>query len=132
MSIIRTKEETWLDIFEATAKRSPKFFAILVKSADIHNRKNLNYAGAGDDPFANFRECEKLSCPYCGEKVPAWLGVAIRMSDKYSRFMNLLGGVEDMVGESILDTDLDLSVYAKIFNILYQEWLERDRTLLKK
>jgi hypothetical protein len=117
----------WQQILQVTQQRSPKFFEILVESADLHNRKNLNYAGVGDDPFANFRETEKFSCPYCGEKIPAWLGVAIRISDKYSRFCNLLGGIPDMVGESIKDTDIDLSVYSKIFKILYEEWEEKQK-----
>ena len=112
----------WQKIFEETQKRSPKFFDLLIKSADIHNRKNKNYAGVGEDPFANFRECEKFSCQYCKNKIPAWLGVVIRESDKWSRITNLLGGVEDLVGESVLDTFLDLSIYGKIFCILYTEW----------
>jgi hypothetical protein len=120
-------EEEWYKILTETLTRSPKFFDELVKSADIHNRKNLNYAGNGTDPFKNFRECEKLACPYCKRKIPAWVGVMIRMTDKYSRMTNLLGGIDDMVGESVKDTDLDLSIYAKIFKILYEEWEQEQK-----
>lgn len=120
-------ETSWETIFKKTKERSPKFFECLMNMADIHNRKNANYAGEGNDPFANFRMCEQFSCPNCGDKIPAWLGVAIRMSDKWSRFANLLGGVKDQVGESILDTDIDLSVYANIFKILFLEWEEEQR-----
>lgn len=112
----------WFTIFSKTKERSPKFFEALTMMADIHNRKNANYAGEGNDPFANFRMCEQFSCPSCGNKIPAWLGLAIRMSDKWSRFANLLGGVQDQVGESILDTVLDISVYANIFKVMRAEW----------
>jgi hypothetical protein len=117
----------WETVFKQTKERSPRFFECLRIMADTHNRKNANYAGEGSDPFANFRMCEQFSCPHCGNKIPAWLGVAIRMSDKWSRFANLLGGVQDLVGESILDTDLDLGVYSQIFKVLYNEWEEDQR-----
>ena len=127
---IPKEEVDWQRVFTETEKRSPKFFRMLVKAADIHNRKNLNYAGQGTDPFANFREAEKYACPSCGEKIPAWLGVAIRISDKTSRINNLLGGIPDMVGESLLDTYTDLGVYSKIFCILYEEWEEKKKKKL--
>lgn len=121
------QDQNWTDIFRSTQERSPKFFECLVEMADTHNKKNNNYAGECSDPFANFRMCENFSCPSCGNKIPAWLGVAIRMSDKWSRITNLMGGIQDLVGESLLDTYKDLGVYSQIFKVLYEQWEEEQK-----
>jgi len=94
--------------------RPSPFYNILVQAADTHARKNLNYAGAGNDPFRNFRECEELN-------IPAWKGVLVRLSDKWMRIKNLAGGVPDRVGESLEDTLLDLGVYSFITICLLRE-----------
>jgi len=54
--------------------------------------------------------------------IPAHIGCFIRIQDKYSRIRELLKGKPDMVGESIKDTMLDLSVYSLLFIILYEEY----------
>jgi len=90
-----------------------KFLLLIDEMVILHRNKNANY-GSNSDPFANFRECEKFG-------IPAWLGCLVRMSDKWSRLINLANGVPDKVGESITDTLLDLSIYAMICKILFEE-----------
>ena len=62
----------------------PRFYEILLQMADLHSRKNQNYAQDGD-PLSNLRECEKMG-------IPAHMGVAIRLTDKFSRYTQLLKG----------------------------------------
>ena len=99
---------------------SPKFYALLDEIKDLHDRKNSNYAGDGGDPFANFRECEDFG-------IPAWKGVLTRMSDKWMRIKNLADGIEDKVGESMIDTLTDLAVYSLICRILVEEAQENEK-----
>lgn len=95
----------------------PKFNWLLQEMAELHARKDHDYAG--DEHLSNFKECEKFD-------IPAWKGVLVRLSDKWSRVKSLVkkGGnkVED---ESLIDTLMDISVYALITIILLEE-AERD------
>jgi len=94
--------------------RLSPFYAVLVEAADLHARKNANYAGDGDDPFKNFRECWDFN-------IPAWKGILIRLSDKWSRIKNLAKGIEDKVGEAIDDTLMDNGVYSFIAVCMLRE-----------
>jgi hypothetical protein len=90
-----------------------KFPEILEEILELHERKNANYAGAAAvDPLWNFILSEELT------GVPAYLGVMVRMVDKWSRIKNLSKGEPDKVGESLRDTLVDLSVYSLIAVLL--------------
>lgn len=97
--------------------KNPAFEAELKKMLDIHDRKNSNYAH-GDDPYANFRGCERFG-------IEAWRGILVRMSDKWERIQNLTNGVPDAVGESIQDTLMDLANYAILAKLMYEEYLRK-------
>jgi hypothetical protein len=89
------------------------FQEILQQMQETHDRKKNDYAG--DDPFWNFRESERLG-------IPAWKGALVRLSDKYTRIMNLAGGREQMVkDEAIEDTLLDAAIYSIIIICLRRE-----------
>lgn len=90
---------------------SPKFHKLLKTIGELHDRKNKDYA-VSDDPFSNFRECERFG-------IPAWKGVLVRMSDKWSRICNLTS--KEAANESLEDSFMDLSVYALICLLLYEE-----------
>lgn len=79
--------------------------------------KNHDYAGAGDDPFANFH---------------TWglLGIAVRMDDKMARLRTFIKKGELKVNdESVRDTLLDLINYS----VLFQGYLMRgDNELLSQ
>jgi nitrogen regulatory protein PII-like uncharacterized protein len=85
------------------------------KMKDIHIRKNAGYAGDCPDAFKNFRESEDF-------EVSAFKGCMVRMSDKWSRIKSLSKNPKnDMVGESIKDTLIDLANYSIIAICLYEE-----------
>lgn len=95
--------------------KSTKYIEVMGQAIELHARKNSNYAGFVEgDPYANFRQCENFD-------VAAWLGVLVRMSDKWSRIMTLAKGVPDQVGESFEDTLIDIINYAAICVCLYRE-----------
>lgn len=71
--------------------------------------KNSDYADTINDPFLNFRTCEVLF------GIPAWVGVAVRLSDKFSRqcAFERKGSLE-VKDESFTDTCIDAANYALI------------------
>lgn len=91
----------------------PEFYKLLKDMADLHSRKNRNYA-KDDSPLSNLRLSEEFD-------IPAWKGVLIRMSDKYSRICELAKGKPDLVNEAMEDTLMDLSVYSLLCIILRRE-----------
>ena len=85
---------------------SQKVLQIFDDLIELHKAKDADYAGG--DALSNFRVAEKFG-------VPAWKGAAIRMADKWSRFVSLMGVDGPMVKEeTVNDTLKDLAVYAVI------------------
>jgi len=94
---------------------APRFYELVEEIKELHSKKNYNYARTGD-PLSNFYQCERFG-------IPAPLGCMVRMTDKDCRKVEvLLKG--DIVGEAILDTSKDDSVYNLIFVILWEEFLK--------
>jgi len=92
--------------------QNPRFHKLLDKIREIHDSKSHDYAGT-EDPFSNFRQCEKFG-------IPAWKGLMVRMSDKWSRLTNL-ATKDAKVNESFEDTLLDLSIYSLICILLRED-----------
>lgn len=83
--------------------------------AEIHSIKNQDYANSESDPFRNFKMSELVG-------VSPWRGCLIRLGDKFIRINNLANKENPAVKtESIQDTLMDLSIYALITRILYEE-----------
>jgi hypothetical protein len=100
---------------EPYSKTNPKFDALLRKMGELHDAKNTGYAVVGD-PLHNFRACEKFG-------IPMYQGIAVRISDKQSRWQNLVGdATKDEVGESLEDTTMDEAVYLLLFLIALDEY----------
>ena len=95
---------------------NPQFLTLLDQMRDLHKRKNDGYAGKDNqDPWANFREAEKLG-------LTPFQGCLVRLGDKYSRICNLSRNPNnEQVGESIRDTLLDNAIYSLIAICLYDE-----------
>lgn len=92
-----------------------RFREIVKEMVELHNRKNRDYAG--EDYLSNFMMCEQ----HMG--IPAWKGTLIRLSDKFSRVMNIARTEEIAVtDETVVDTLMDLAVYAIITRILYENF----------
>lgn len=94
---------------------NPKFDALLREMGRLHDAKNKGYAVASD-PLHNFRACEEFG-------VPMYQGIAVRISDKQSRWLNLVkDATNDQVGESLEDTTMDEAVYLLLFLIALEEY----------
>lgn len=92
----------------------PMFYEVLEELAELHSRKNHDYAG-DYDPLRNLRQCEEMG-------IPAWKGVAVRMTDKMDRIKSFCKKEEYMVNdEGIKDTFRDMAVYSILALILYDE-----------
>ena len=96
--------------------QNPEFEKSLDNLKKLHNKKNTDYAKE-NDPYANFRECEKIyiPCEHCGKptKIPMWAGILVRMSDKWVRLLNLTKNLKAK-NENIEDTYDDLSFYSQL------------------
>lgn len=97
----------------------PMFYKMLDEIADLHSRKNSNYA-ENTNPLSNLRECGNFG-------IRPVDGVITRMTDKWSRLKELWKGKDDVVGESIKDTLMDLSIYSLLLIILLDEDKQSER-----
>ena len=94
--------------------QSERFYQLLEDMKKTHDAKRHDYASV-EDVFANFRTCEMAG-------IPAWKGVAVRISDKFSRIMGFARKERlEVKDESIKDTLVDMANYALIALILYEE-----------
>lgn len=93
----------------------PRFYELLEEVKRIYVAKNMDYSP--EEPLGNFRESAK----WVG--VEAWRGVLVRMADKWARLTNLCkrSGRHSVSDETVVDTALDLAVYAILFVILWEE-----------
>lgn len=103
----------------------PMFNQLLVQISKLHAKKNSDYAG--DDPLSNFMECEKIG-------IPAWKGIWVRLTDKYSRAKNLIvnENKKRVKDESLEDTLQDLAVYSLLAIILLREVSKGDSQITKE
>lgn len=90
----------------------PKFYELIKEICELHDKKNSDYAKDGD-PLSNFHRAEAFG-------IPAWKGVLVRMSDKWSRIEELSNGKTPQ-NESLRDSLIDLAVYALIDVVLLEE-----------
>lgn len=96
----------------------PKFYEMLEAMADLHSRKNHDYAG-NSDPLKNLKASLRMG-------VSPFQGVMIRLQDKWSRLEQFVTSGELMVkNESVVDTLMDNAVYSILAIILYQEEQEK-------
>lgn len=98
----------------------PGFYDLLIKIADLHSRKNHDYAGAGD-PLRNFHKCEAMG-------FSAFEGVMIRLTDKWSRLESFMKqGVMTVKDESVIDTLMDNAVYSLLAILLHEEGEKKEK-----
>ena len=91
----------------------PMFYELLKQMADLHSRKNHDYAG--DDPLKNLKAANRLG-------ITPFKGVALRLQDKFSRVESFIEKGELLVkDEAIEDTMMDIAVYSLLGIILRRE-----------
>lgn len=82
------------------------------KMLKIAESKNKDYAGGGDDAFANFTGVNSLS-----RSITTEIGFVTRMYDKLSRIGSFIDNGDLAVkDESVEDTLLDLANYCLLFS----------------
>lgn len=83
------------------------------RMVEITKKKNADYTGASDDPFANFRQSSNFiqGIPQVTE-----IGFFTRMSDKFARVGSFISlGVLQVAEETVEDALLDLANYCILF-----------------
>jgi len=105
------------EIFEnqkAVFHGHPGFYELLAEMAELHSRKNHDYAGSGT-PLCNFYKSNEMG-------VTPFTGVMVRLSDKWSRIESFMKqGILEVKGESVEDTLLDNAVYSLLAILLLRE-----------
>ena len=107
--------ETLLKRLEAakTLGGHPMFYELLLRIAELHARKNHDYAEDAD-PLSNLKRAEKFG-------IPAYIGAFVRLSDKWSRIEELSKKPPMVASESLEDTLMDNAVYSLLAIILLDE-----------
>ena len=92
----------------------PEFYKLLDQMAELHSRKNHDYAGTSD-PLKNLRACTRL-------ELDPFMGVMVRLQDKWSRIEEFVKSKTLLVkNESVEDTLMDNAVYSLLAIILLRE-----------
>lgn len=94
---------------------SARFHELLYKAGALHDLKQADY-GKDDDPFANVRSTEEWD-------IPAWVGAMVRLNDKVARLKSLRAN-GSLKNEAVVDSFMDIAVYALIARVLYEETLK--------
>lgn len=97
----------------------PRFYELLEAMRKTHEVKGADYSRP-DDILSNLRGSEQMG-------IPAWIGVVLRLSDKFERIKNLArklqaGEVAAVKDETVVDTMMDASNYFLLAVILFEEW----------
>jgi hypothetical protein len=93
---------------------NPRFLELLDLVRALHIAKSAGY-GSDTDTWHNFRSASAWD-------IEPYRGALLRAGDKWARLQNLVRDPsKDQVGESVLDTALDLAAYMLIFICLWEE-----------
>lgn len=112
------KDKNFVDDFHddlnKKLKGHPRFHELVQEMSRLHSKKNHDYAGI-EKPLNNLKEVE-------GMGISAWIGVGVRISDKYTRMKNFIKNRKfEFKAESFKDTMMDMAVYALLCIILFEE-----------
>ena len=97
----------------------PKFHAIMEELRQLHVSKSHDYA-PGTDPLGNLQECSDMG-------LAPWKGVVVRLIDKMAK-LKTFSRKGILKHESIIDTFNDISIYAILGRILYEQEREQPNT----
>lgn len=119
------KKETLIrEIKKLFPNGDPKFYEIIVEMADLHNRKNADYASK-EEPLRNFTVVGKALEDY-GLITKGNSATKVALIYAYKQWdatLKLLGRNEKGNVEGIVDRLGDISVYSIIARILYERGL---------
>jgi hypothetical protein len=98
--------------------RNSAFEKLLAEIQKLHDDKNHDYA-QDSDPLSNLRRAQSFG-------IPAWKGVLVRLSDKWSRIEQLASG-KTPKHESLRDSLMDNAVYSLLAILLLAEIEKQDK-----
>jgi len=101
----------------------PLFYKILEELADLHSKKNADYADQ-EQPLGNFDRVAELCDKYklFESKCPSRVKVAIvYMLKQFDCFMHSVGSDKQLKVESLEDRLRDIAVYSILIRILNQK-----------
>jgi len=102
---------------------SPKFYKLIEEEAELHDKKNADYAEAGD-VWGNFDRVAHLVDFYNLLNAPISTRVKVAiiyMLKQLDCALNAFGKGKKMKVEGIKERFQDISVYSKIITILSEE-----------
>lgn len=102
--------------------RNPKFNALLQHMAELHDRKNSDYAVDGS-PYSNF----EFAAKYAGVGVDVVFDVLLGI--KQARLNALYANGRDPKNESVQDTLIDRAVYAALAASYHMEVKDGERNV---
>lgn len=108
--------ETLLDAADEAHPGSKAFYAHLIEAGLLHAKKQRDY-GKSDDPFANVRATEDWG-------IDGWIGAMVRLTDKVKRLQTFANN-GTLANEGVIDSFMDIAVYALIARCLYEESLSQ-------
>jgi len=114
----RDREKIFTEFLKTWKYGSKRFYELILEICLLHEKKNADYASE-QDPLLNFKRSLEWN-------LPPWEGCLVRLSDKYSRLVQLIkkqkiGEERRVKDETITDTLKDLAVYSLILIILLEE-----------
>jgi len=100
----------------------PLFYKLTEQDIEVHNKKNYQYASE-KDPLGNFKRVGRLCHKILNNpNVPDDLKVSmVFMAKQIDAVYDIIGEGKTNTVEAVEDKFRDISVYAKINNIIYQE-----------
>lgn len=102
----------------------PRFYEILKEQAQLHERKNTDYAKGGPQgPLGNFIRVAQIEAMYPGFDWATPFGVAMSYMLKQldAAFMLYANKRDSVTGEPIQSRLNDVAVYANLARILHEE-----------
>jgi hypothetical protein len=103
----------------------PRFYELLEQMAELHSRKNHDYADQAD-PLSNFKEVAGAT------GVTPFTVIRMFLATKMARIKQLSVKENLVIGESIRDSLLDLAIYALLGIISLEEADAKSRVDKKK
>lgn len=107
----------------------PKFYEILKELADLHDKKNAQYA-TQSNPLANFKRCALLESKLFKDSIKNKpLAVALSfMAKQVDAVYEMVGESKENTPDSIKEKLMDISVYSIIAIILIEEYEDNLKT----
>lgn len=98
----------------------PEFYRLLIRMAELHNRKNKQYATL-TDPLGNFKRCGELAKKLIKVDNKALAMALFYMSKQVDAVYEMVGENKKDTVEELEDKLLDIAVYSLISIVLNKD-----------